>query len=89
MENLAIYVLASFIALLITLYIAKAVFQVAKNDRIQSAQLKLLAEIAAKSGVDIKRIQVILRVADDRSHFLPDQNTSNKKQDSPLESKQV
>ena len=60
-----IFLIAGIIGLLITLYIARAVFGVARFKRCQDAQIKLLAQIAEKQGVDEYTIKAILSKVDD------------------------
>ena len=64
MENLIAYVLLYIVGVLLLIFAARWIFLIDKQIRISQAQLKMLAEIAAKSGVDHKRINIILYVAD-------------------------
>ena len=60
-----IYIVISFIVLLIVLLIAKAIFSIPKFLRYQRAKIKILTVLAEKNGIKKDQLKVILKEADE------------------------
>ena len=64
MADVIAYAVLIILAIVLVVFITRWVFMVDKQVRLSLAQMRLLAEIASKSGVDHKQISMILHFAD-------------------------
>jgi hypothetical protein len=60
MNDSAIYILSSFVTLLIVLFIAKAVFSISKFLSYQKMQTLLLAKMAKQLGVPADQVDTVV-----------------------------